>query len=97
MASPQLQKIADSAGLKVAQYLISGVMIPAVWWYGGTVLSRIDRVEQLLVSADKNNALLAARVERLEAMVPQRNQELSKLNDQVVELKLEITLLRGRK
>lgn len=95
MASEQLQRIADAPLLKLVQYLISGVMVPAAVWMGLGVLGRMDRIEALLISTDKNYALLKQDVDNLKALVPQRQAELNKLNDQLSDLRLEVTLLKG--
>ncbi len=95
MASPQLQRWADSAGLKVMQYVVTAIMVPAFIGYGGKVLDRLERVETLLMRADKEAALFDARLKAIEALVPQRTAELARINEKLVSHELEIQLLKG--
>jgi cell division protein FtsB len=90
-----LQRIADAPLLKLLQYLVSGVMLPAAVWMGTGLLARMDRIETLLMSTDKNYALLKQDVDNLKSLVPQRQAEMNKLTEQIVDLRLEITLLKG--
>jgi hypothetical protein len=97
MANPQLQRLADSAALKVLQYVVTVIMVPAFMWYGGKVLDRLDRLESLMAQANTDRATFELRLRALEAQGPTRDTQLAKFADSLMRHELDIQRLKDGK
>lgn len=95
MANPQLQRLADSAALKVLQYAVTGLMVPAVLWYGGKTLERLDRMEALLAQANVDRATTELRLQQVERQMAERAAVLNDLRDMVRRHEFELQQLRA--
>jgi hypothetical protein len=93
MASPQLQRLADSALLKVLQYVVTTVMVPAFVWYGGKTLDRLDRLEALLAQANVDRATTELRLQAVEKAVA----AFGGMQEKVLKHEIELDQLRGHK
>lgn len=67
-----VQKVADSALLKIATAFVTLFMVPLVW-----------RIADSMTEMRTNGALMELRVSRMEALVPTRTQALQELHDTV--------------
>lgn len=97
MSNPSLQRLADSAALKVLQYAVTGLMVPAVLWYGGKTLERLDRMEALLAQANIDRATVDLRLQSVERQLAERAAVLSALAEKVTRHDVELQGLRDRK
>lgn len=90
MASPQIDRIADSSLFKVASPLITAVLAAIVIGLGGRLVDRLDRMEQLLATAQTDKATMDLRVKSIEAIVPERGAALKALGDKVLMLEFKV-------
>lgn len=66
MSNPQLQQLADSALLRVLQYVVSGVMLPLALWFGNRVLNEMDDIQSAQNRQAITSAELVLKVQALE-------------------------------
>lgn len=90
MASPQIDRIADSSIFKVASPVITTVLAAVVIGMGGRLVDRLDRMEALLAAAQTDKATMDLRVKALEALVPERGAALKSLGDKVLMLEFKV-------
>lgn len=97
MASPQLQRWADSAALKVLQYVVTGFMVPVVIGYGGKALDRLDRLESLLAQANVDRATSELRLQAVERQLAGTGAVVQRLSDQALRHEIELQQLKDAK
>lgn len=66
MSDHRLESLADSAVLKVAQYVVTGIAVPLLIWSVNTVLDRLTKIEATLNMASTQSAMFELRVNALE-------------------------------
>lgn len=62
----RLQEFANSAILKVTQFVITVALVPAVGWGIGGVLDRLSKIEEAVRIGDKTSATIELRISNLE-------------------------------
>lgn len=97
MPSQPLQKLADSAGLKVASYLINVVILPMGLYFGARVFAQLDSMQAQISHYETTNAVLDQRVQALEKLVPERQAQISHIGDVLLRHELEIQQLKDGK
>jgi septal ring factor EnvC (AmiA/AmiB activator) len=97
MANPQLQRLADSAGLKVASYLINVVVLPMACYAAVRVFNQLDSLQALVARYETSNAVLDQRVQALERLVPDRTTHLQRIDDTLMRHELELQQLKDRR
>ena len=66
MSDEKLQKVADSALLRVLQYVVTGLMIPLAVFLSSRALNQLDAIQAALTKADKDAALYELRLQAVE-------------------------------
>lgn len=92
MASPQIERLADSAVLKICSYVLTAVMVPLMW----RAVDRLDRIEMSQNAAAIDQATKDQRLKTLESLVPQRTAQLAELTQQIGAVKDKVLLLEFR-
>lgn len=95
MPPTQMQRWADSAGLKIASYLLMAVFMPLVSWNIGKALDRLERVENLLNASATQSALVEQRLQTLEKLVPQRQAAIDHLTELTLKHEFELQQLQA--
>lgn len=90
MASPQIDRIADSSLFKVASPVITAVLAAIVIGLGGRLVDRLDRMETLLAAAQTDKATMELRVKAIESLVPERGAAIKALGDKVLMLEFKV-------
>ena len=90
MASPQMDRIAESAFVKIAPTVISGVLSAVVIGLGGRLVDRLDRMETLLAAMQTDKATMDLRVKTLEALVPERGAAIKTQGDKILMLEFKV-------
>lgn len=90
MASPQIDRIADSSIFKVASPVITAVLAAVVIGLGGRLVDRLDRMESLLAAAQTDKATMDLRVKALEALVPERGAAIKAQGDKILMLEFKV-------
>jgi len=94
MADTRLQQIADSALLKVLQFAVTTIMVPAAAWFGGNLMDRLAKIEAALAAANTDKATFELRLQSLERGAEARQSSLVLLNEKVVRQEYEIRALK---
>ena len=84
MASPQLERLADSALLKLTSSAFALILCPALLWNGARLVDRLDRVESLLAEAKADKATTELRLKALESTEQEHGADLKRLGDKVL-------------
>lgn len=82
MSDHRLESLADSAILKVAQYVITGIAVPLILWSINTVLDRLAKIEMALNAAATQSATFELRVNALERVGIERDAAIKMLTEQ---------------
>jgi hypothetical protein len=82
MANQQLQQIADSALLRVGQYLVTGLMVPGFFWFGGKLIDRLEAIERAQYAVATQSATFELRVQALERGGLAREEAIRVLREQ---------------
>lgn len=96
MASPQLDRVAESSVYKVLAPAVLAVLLSIVGYQASRMNDRMDRVEALLIASDKAGATMELRVQRLEALVPERAAAIKQLQDKSLLLEFRVQDIEGR-
>lgn len=71
----KLQSLADSATLRVLQYLVTVVMVPAMLWSVSNVMARLDRIETAINAGNTLDATVELRLANVEDQQTSANQQ----------------------
>lgn len=82
MSDHRLESLADSAVLKIAQYMITGIAVPLLLWSINTVLDRLAKIEAALNAAATQSATFELRVGALERAGIERDAAVKLLTEQ---------------
>lgn len=82
MSDHRLESLADSAVLKVAQYVITGIAVPLLLWSVNTVLDRLAKIESAFNAAATQSATFELRVGALERAGIERDAAVKLLTEQ---------------
>lgn len=85
-----MQKVADSALLKVASYAITAIMVPSMFVLGTRLVERIDRLEVLLAVSQTDKATMELRLHSMEALAVERGPVIKALQDKVLMLEFKM-------
>ncbi len=94
MSDHRLQNIADSAVLKVIQYVVTVIMVPVMGWAVLTVLDRIKSLEETIQKSNVTAATYEYRMVTLEKSVTQLTETNRLLADKVMNHDFEIRALK---
>lgn len=98
MASPSIQQLANSAGLKVTQYLITGLAFPAAMWFGNSLLARLDKIEAAIAASITAGATSELRLQALERAAQESRDQRRDLNERVIRIEVRLDRIdRGGK
>lgn len=81
----KLRTLADSALLKVLQYIVTAVALPLVAWGGSTILDRLTKIEDALNRAATVSATFELRVQALERTGVEREAAIKLLTERSIE------------
>jgi len=84
MANPNLERLADSALLRVSSSACALILCPALLWLGARLVDRLDHVEALLAEARADRATTELRLKLLETSVSEQGGEIKRLGDKVL-------------
>lgn len=93
MTDHKLQAVADSAWLKVVQYVVTGVAAPLLVWFMNATLARLEKIEASTSLATLQGATFELRIKALEAQGIERQAAISMLSEQVMKHGFEIRRL----
>lgn len=82
MSDHRLESLADSAFLKVAQYVATGVAMPLLIWSISAVLDRLGKIEGALNATATQSATFELRVNALERAGIERDAAVRLLTEQ---------------
>lgn len=82
MSDHRLESLADSAVLKIAQYVVTGIAVPLLLWSVNTVLDRLTKIEAALNVAATQSATFELRVSALERAGLERDAAVKLLTEQ---------------
>lgn len=85
MTEQKLQGIADSAVLKVAQYVITGIFVPLLLWAVYTVSERLSNIESGINKSNTINATVELRLQSIERTQNRSERTLDMLTERTVE------------
>jgi uncharacterized membrane protein len=94
MSDQRLQNIADSAVLKVIQYVITAIAVPVIGWATLTVLDRIKGLEETIAKGNVTNATYEYRMLSMEKSIAQLSETNRLLADKVLSHDYEIRALK---
>jgi hypothetical protein len=95
MSEQKLQDLANSALLKLLQYLITIIMVPAMIWGVNGVLDRLGKIEEAVRTADKNSAMTEMRLANLERSAQENATTTRLLAEKVVGHDFQINSLKN--
>jgi hypothetical protein len=82
MSDHRLESLAESAVLKVAQYAVTAIAIPALAWFTNAVLDRLTKIETVINMATTQSATFELRVAALERAGIEREAAIKMLTEQ---------------
>lgn len=85
MTEQKLQGIADSAVLKVSQYVITGIFVPLLLWAVYTVSERLSNIEKGINKSNTINATVELRLQSIERTQNRAENTLDMLTERTVE------------
>lgn len=93
MSDHKLQAVADSAILKVLQYVVTAVAVPGLVWFGNRTLAELDAVKAATQLATLQSATFELRIKQLEAVGIERQAAINVVREQVLKHDFEIRRL----
>lgn len=97
MSEQKLQDLANSASLKLLQYLITIIMVPAMIWGVNGVLERLTKIEEAVRTADRNSATIELRIQNLERTVSVTQTTTQLLSEKVMGHEFQINSIKNAK
>lgn len=91
----RLEAIANNALLKVMQFLVTGIALPAALWGINAVINRMDRLEAQFQAQDKTNATTELRLLQTEKTAAELTAQNQALRERVLSIEL-LTRVPGR-
>lgn len=89
MSDHKIQAIADSAWLKVIQYLITGIMIPMFLWFAGNLLTEVKDIKTQLGSYQVDRATTQLRLLEMERYKTDTERQLRDITLAIQRLQIE--------
>ena len=97
MSEERLQSIADSALLKVLQYIVTGIAIPLLLVSLNAVLNRLGDLESAINKYNTINATIELRLQTIERSRADQDAVIRVLTERVAEHGYEIRAIKGSK
>jgi hypothetical protein len=95
-ANTQLERLAESALLKLVAPATCTLMLTLGGWGINRVTDRLDRLETLLNAQQAERLVLQRDVEMLKAQAAQRGEAISNMHDQILKLQFDTQQLQQR-
>lgn len=96
MAEPRLQQLADSAALKLLQFVVTGVMVPCAFWFGGKLIDWMHKVDTILATQVTQTATFELRMQAQERAAGELRASVNLLNEKAVRQEYELRRLDER-
>lgn len=93
----RLEALANNALLKVLQFALTGVALPAIGFGINTMINRMDSLETKFIAQDKADATKELRLIQVEKLVAETSSSNLALRDRVLSLELQTRLQRDTK
>lgn len=90
MATPQIDRFAESSLFKVSSAVLTAVLTAAVLGVGGSLVDRLGRVEAQLADAREARATMELRLKALEKDDIDHAAALSRLGDKALMLEFKV-------
>ncbi len=90
MASPQIDRIAESAFVKIASPAVTTVLAAVVIGFGGRFIDRLDHMETLLVATQTDRATMELRLKGLEGQSSDHGAAIARQSDKVLMLEFKV-------
>jgi len=91
----RLQEVANSYVLKLLQYAITAIAVPAIGWSMSTLLERVGKIESSIQSNLTSNATYELRMQWVEQTSREKDLKIQSLNEKVIGHEFEIRNLRA--
>ena len=88
----RLEALANNALLKVLQFALTGVALPAIVFGINTMINRMDSLEAKLIAQDKADATKELRLIQAEKQVADVSSSTLALRDRVLVLELQYSM-----
>lgn len=95
MSEQKLQSLADSALLKVLQYLITAIFVPLSFMALSMVLNRISALEDALNKSASTTATYELRLQTLERAQAERDTTIRLLTEKSIVTEYEVRSLKS--
>lgn len=93
----RLEALANNALLKVMQFALTGIALPAIGFGINTMINRMDSLELKFIAQDKADATKELRLIQVEKLVAETSSSNLALRDRVLSLELQTRLQRDTK
>lgn len=93
----RLEALANNALLKVLQFALTGVAMPAIGLGINNMINRMDSLEKRFIAQDKADATKEIRLIQVEKMVAETSSSNLALRDRVLSLELQTRMSRDTK
>lgn len=94
MSDHKLQALADSAVLKILQYVVTAIAIPLIGWAMSTVLDKLGRIDDAINRATTINATVELRLRAAEHALSEEASARKTLTEKVLEHDFELKRLK---
>lgn len=88
----RLEAIANSALLKILQFLLTGIALPAALWGINAVITRMDSFEQKFIALDKESATKELRLLQTEKTTAEMVAANQTLRERVLALEFQLRM-----
>jgi len=93
----RLQALANSALLKVLQYALTGIALPAIGFGINTMINRMDSLEAKFIAQDKADATKELRLLQAERLLAETASSNLALRDRVLSIELQSRMQQNMK
>lgn len=97
MASPQLERIADSALLKLVAPIACTLLFAVGSWGISTIVDRVGRIEAAVSTQQSDLRVLQGDVKTLQGISATRGDVLSAQHDAILQLQFDVRMLEQAK
>lgn len=97
MASLQIERLAESAVLKLIAPAASTLMLTVGWWGFSTLIERLSSLERAFNSQQSTVTLMQQDVGNLKALAQTRGEVIAQQHDSILQLQFDVRMLeQGR-
>lgn len=93
----QIERIAESAILKLIAPAASTLMLTVGWWGFSTLIERVGSLERAFTSQQVVVNLMQQDVSNLKAVAQQRGEIISQQHDAILQLQFDVRMLEQAK